>query len=66
MPTDHPTAVLPCPWCGKVPALRQWNITQKFFVECRDGACEVQPCTGEHKTTDLAIAAWNTRPEGRP
>ena len=70
--TDTNKALKPCPFCGQEP---QWNNSKTTFsVQCSgspDGAfygdfssqhrCFSSPSSGDWKTEDSAIAAWNTR-----
>ena len=56
------TALLPCPFCGRLPwlVLTGGGLTH---VHCAsdDSACEVGPRTAFYARHDAAVAAWNHR-----
>ena len=55
--------LLPCPFCGHVPELRQTSQTPSWCVMCYNLKCEALPAAARkrHATQSEAIAAWNQR-----
>jgi Restriction alleviation protein Lar len=54
--------LLPCPFCGVVPAYETWAVPFGRQVKCEKCWAETRVC----KTSDAAIAAWNTRALSHP
>lgn len=52
--------LLPCPFCGVAPSLRQSHTTERWLIECEHPRCGAEPVVAK-MDKELAIAAWNTR-----
>lgn len=50
-----------CPWCGKIPELREESYGKVCFIECINEDCVIQPETDAYRTKEEAIEAWNVR-----
>jgi hypothetical protein len=51
----------PCPFCGKIPTVRFINVLEKYWVECDNKKCRIQPCTDAHKFKSVVVREWNRR-----
>lgn len=56
---ETPTPILPCPFCGKPPALTR-VLHEVFCVHCANDECGVG-CETSAKTPDEAVQTWNVR-----
>jgi hypothetical protein len=50
--------LLPCPWCGKKPAIL--TMETNSWVACESSECPANPQI-EARTRAAAIETWNTR-----
>lgn len=53
----------PCPFCGTIPHVEQNNSTKKYWIQCTNPKCRIQPCTDMHKTRGVIVREWNRRKE---
>ncbi len=53
----------PCPFCGAIPIIRQWPVSNTLYVECVNRKCKINPSTALKGWKDINrhIAAWNRR-----
>ena len=51
--------ILSCPFCGSQPEL--WNHKGRWWVDCRELDCQVNPGTSNDCTREMAINQWNKR-----
>lgn len=59
MVTETPVPILPCPFCGKPPALTR-VLHEVFCVHCDNDECGVG-CETSAKTPGEAVQTWNVR-----
>lgn len=55
--------IKPCPWCGEQPLVRERSgsiAERETNIGCDNILCPMMPVAG-FITSELAIAAWNTR-----
>lgn len=57
------TKLKPCPFCGKVPSGIRFvgNPINKWYVECTNEKCRIQPATSYHKMKGVVVREWNKR-----
>lgn len=53
--------ILKCPCCGKNP-LRLYGVeNHKYWIECNNFDCPVNPSTRMHRIRGLDVRDWNNR-----
>lgn len=57
MSTIYTERLLPCPFCGKIPIVKDFRYIEKKFVICDNCKARI----GKHKDNENAIELWNTR-----
>lgn len=64
--------LLPCPWCGGTPLLKQarnqFEVTGRhrwydewWYIECCNPECDARPLIYPRPSKQSTIAAWNRR-----
>ena len=51
----------PCPFCGQIPRVEKNNSTKKFWIQCDNTKCRIQPCTDMHVNLGTIKREWNRR-----
>ena len=51
----------PCPFCGVYPIVEQNNSTKKFWIQCVNPKCHIQPSTDMHLYLSVITREWNRR-----
>lgn len=56
--------LLPCPFCGGDPAIRNYKrVWQWYRIYCAGDGCPMGPVTCSRRTLEEAAADWNYRPK---
>ena len=53
--------ILCCPFCGGMPQRLYSVEIDKYWIQCNNGKCNIQPMTDAYKTKGLDAKAWNKR-----
>lgn len=50
-----------CPFCGSLPRVEQNNSTKKYWIQCDNPKCRIQPSTDMHLSLAVIAREWNRR-----
>lgn len=51
----------PCPFCGSIPIHKYNEHIKKWYIECDNEKCKIQPSTDAHINKSVITREWNKR-----
>lgn len=51
----------PCPFCGAMPRIDKNQSTMKYWIQCDNPKCKINPCTDMHINLSVITREWNRR-----
>ncbi len=51
----------PCPFCGEIPTRKYNEHLKKWYIQCENENCRIQPVTDAHVNKSVITREWNKR-----